>query len=71
MKWLKTKTRFNGRDAGAVFEASDEDARVWIEEGLAEEADVKEDSAAGKSAKGKAQDGPAKDKAIKAPEKKK
>ena len=35
---LEAIERFNNHDPGDVFEASDENARVWIEEGLAQEA---------------------------------
>lgn len=37
---IRVLTRFNGRDAGVIFEAADADAEKWIGMGLAERAAV-------------------------------
>ncbi len=55
MKKLIALTRFNNHDPGDTFEASDDNAQVWIEEGLAEQATEKKKTA----------DSPPADKAVK------
>ena len=57
---VKSMKRFNGKDAGTVFEAKDADAKKWIGMGIAAKATKADEAAAEKGV-----DGPPKDKAEK------
>ena len=39
---IVAETRFNGKDKGTVFDAKDEDAKKWIDMGIARKASKKD-----------------------------
>lgn len=75
--WIKALKRFNHHDPEDIFEVSDENGKVWIDEKLAEKAKKPEKEKAEPENRGAGEPekkdlyGPEKDKAIKEPKKKK